>query len=101
MLAVDGGAETGRIFDVFVSYAREDVNRLAATIAFLEGRGYSVFWDKRLLAGRDWQDQLRTEIKLARKVLALWSAAASASHGEEKLVPLWLADCARPWSRCA
>jgi hypothetical protein len=75
---------------------------LTAVIAFLEKRGYSVDWDKRLVGGKDWQGQLRTKIKNARKVVALWSAAASQSevvawemsiaHGDGKLVPLWLDD---------
>lgn len=96
----DGAGPAEKIFDVFVSYAREDADKLASVLNFLESRGYSVDWDKRLTAGKDWQDQLRLKIKRARKVVALWSASASASevvswemsiaHGDDKLIPLWL-----------
>jgi len=102
MIAFSDGAETGRIFDVFLSYAREDVGQLAAAITFLEKRGYSVDWDKRLVAGQLWKPQLHQMIKRARKVVALWSNAASKSEyvshemsiafADNKLVPLRVDD---------
>jgi tetratricopeptide (TPR) repeat protein len=98
----DGAGPADRLFDVFISYARENIAALTAVIRFLEDRGYKVDWDKRLTPGEDWQGALQTKIKAAKKVIALWSGAASQSEvvawemsiadGDGKLVPLWLDD---------
>jgi tetratricopeptide (TPR) repeat protein len=97
----DGAGPASKIFDVFISYAREDADRLAAFAAFLERHGYSYWWDRRLVAGQPWKAQLHDMIKQrVRKVVALWSDAASKSEyvshemsiafGDGKLIPLRL-----------
>jgi tetratricopeptide (TPR) repeat protein len=97
----DGAGPASKIFDVFISYAREDADRLAAFAAFLERHGYSYWWDRRLVAGQPWKAQLHDMIKQrVRKVVALWSDAASKSQyvshemsiafGDGKLIPLRL-----------
>ena len=59
--------------DIFISYARED----AAAAEWIAKRamknGYSVFWDRDLLAGADIHAAIRREIMEAKRVLVIWS----------------------------
>jgi hypothetical protein len=67
-------------------------------VALLEEEGYSVWWDRNLLAGDDWLSQIQTKLDQARKVVVLWSAKAAKSKyvfneaayasSRKKLVPL-------------
>jgi len=59
--------------DVFISYAREDresAERLAKAFA---ARGWSVWWDREILAGRHFDEAIERELALARCVVVLWS----------------------------
>src|SRR5437762_202006 len=66
--------------DVFLSYARDDQDRARAIAGALEARGWSVFWDRKLLSGQEFRTVLERELHDARCVVVLWSGRAIASQ---------------------
>lgn len=94
--------------DVFVSYKREDRDRVETVVAGIKSAGFSVWWDERITPQGEWDDTIARELDAARSVLVLWSEASISSkwvrteahyaneHG--KLVPALLDDCRLPLS---
>lgn len=87
--------------DVFVSYAREDRPVAEVLARQLEAAGYSVWWDRDLYAGTDFEQVIGSELMEAKAVVVLWSATSvrsgwvrdEAATGMERgvLVPVLLA----------
>jgi formylglycine-generating enzyme required for sulfatase activity len=65
--------------EIFISYAREDIGTARRLAAELEARGWSVFWDRRIPAGRRFADVIAQQLEAAKCVIALWSTAANTS----------------------
>jgi hypothetical protein len=92
--------------DVFVSYAREDRARVQRVAEALERAGWSVWWDRQILAGNEFETVIQSELDHAACVLVAWSAASvaspwvrnEASEGLKRrvLIPLLLDDCLPP-----
>jgi hypothetical protein len=59
--------------DIFISYAREDQERVADLAAVLEREGWSVFWDQDIPPGEDWDSHIGRALEGARCVIAVWS----------------------------
>ena len=59
--------------DIFISYANEDRDRAAQLAAFLESAGWSVWWDRRIPAGRTWRAVLEEAVMDMRCMIVLWS----------------------------
>jgi hypothetical protein len=59
--------------DIFISYANEDRDRAAQLAALLEGEGWSVWWDRRIPAGRTWRSVLEDALDESRCMIVLWS----------------------------
>ncbi len=88
--------------DLVIAYARADRGALADCSAALVQRGYVVWWDSDMTAGRKWREQFDEQVERARKVIVIWSKAASNSkevaremafaYGQRKLVPLCIDD---------
>ena len=67
-------------FDVFLSYAREDVSWARRLETELSGRGLEVFRDEaRLTPGGFWDEQLMTALRSSMQLVVLRSEAAKAS----------------------
>lgn len=66
--------------DVFISYAREDRSRAEALAHALEARGWSVWWDRSIPAGRAFDDVIEEAIDAAACVVVLWSKSSVASR---------------------
>jgi hypothetical protein len=64
------------VTDIFISYAREDLSVAEALATSLAVEGWKVFWDRRIWAGADWNEEIQRELHGARCVLVLWSAAS-------------------------
>lgn len=62
--------------DIFISYAR--VDRLSADLLAdsLREAGWEVFWDRRIEAGTEWNEEIQRELHNARCVIVLWSSAS-------------------------
>jgi hypothetical protein len=59
--------------DIFISYANEDRDRAAQLAALLEREGWSVWWDRRIPAGRTWRSVLEDALDDSRCMIVLWS----------------------------
>jgi tetratricopeptide (TPR) repeat protein len=66
--------------DIFVSYARPDENMAGQIVAALKGTGHSVWCDDLLPVHRAYAEVIEERLRLAKAVIVLWSAAASASQ---------------------
>lgn len=66
--------------DVFVSYARADLDRIAPLIELIERQGWSVFWDRRLVPGDQWREHLLDELQACTACVVVWSTASVASE---------------------
>jgi hypothetical protein len=44
--------------DIFISYAREDLERVRPIVRLIEAAGWSVFWDRTIPAGMTWRQHI-------------------------------------------
>lgn len=59
--------------DIFLSYAREDVSVAQRLARALGDEGWSVWWDRRIPAGKTFDEVIQESIAAARCVVVLWS----------------------------
>lgn len=62
--------------DIFLSYAREDLERARALAEALEGLGWEVFWDRKIPTGSTWPKHIGEKLEKARCVVVAWTAAS-------------------------
>lgn len=65
--------------DVFISYSRKDATKAEVVVKALRDRGWSVFWDRDLDAGR-YDEALEKELADAKCVIVLVSASSRNSR---------------------
>ncbi|MEL6664002.1 MAG: toll/interleukin-1 receptor domain-containing protein, partial [Pseudomonadota bacterium] len=92
--------------DVFISYASPDRGRAEKLAHALSKRGISVWWDRELAAGDDFEAVIDRELAAARLVIVVWSEHAvvspwvrsEAAEGlkQNKLLPVRLDDARIP-----
>ncbi len=66
--------------NVFISYAREDLNFAEKLANRLSRTGLTIWWDRRLLAGDDIEAVIDEQIKSCDAVIVVWSSASLNSH---------------------
>jgi hypothetical protein len=86
------------VADIFVSYSKKDVAEARLIAALLEGQGYSVWWDRKLVAGNEFRRAITEQLDAAKAVIVLWTensvnlvwvkAEAQRAYSNLKLVPL-------------
>src|SRR5262245_56894585 len=59
--------------DVFISYASEDRTRAKKLAEALEAKGFSVWWDRNIIAGQTYDEVIEHELEIATSVVVLWS----------------------------
>ena len=59
--------------DVFISYASEDRERAAKLASALGEHGWSVWWDRKIVAGQAFDQVIERELETAKSVVVLWS----------------------------
>lgn len=92
--------------DVFISYSREDLERVRSLVALLEKGGLTVFWDQEIRKGELWRRKVEDELRAAKCVVVLWSrhsvrsdwVADEAEEGKRRgtLVPVKIDDVETP-----
>lgn len=92
--------------DIFVSYAREDRERVASLVAELESAGFSLWWDSDISPGHSFSARIEEELDAASAVIVAWSkhsvgsnwVQAEATEGLDRgvLVPVLLDDSRVP-----
>ena len=92
--------------DIFVSYDSEDLERVKPLITALETHGWSVWWDRELVAGPSYEDKIEEALDEASCVVVVWSSHSiksqwvrtEAHEGLEReiLVPLLIDDVKPP-----
>ena len=101
-----GMSQNAGQYDVFISYAREDRRSTSRLAEILEKRGFSVWWDQRLVPGSLFDRVIERKLRDARCVLVLWSARSIRSNWVNKeakialkgnkLLPLMLEETRLP-----
>lgn len=66
--------------DVFLSYAKEDVGRAERVAEALRRAGFSVWWDRKIIPGKQFDNVIAEAIAAARCLIVLWSSASCASE---------------------
>jgi len=61
------------VSDIFLSYAREDLERVKRIVAACEAKGWSVFWDRTIPAGKTWREIIGKALDEASCVVVAWS----------------------------
>ena len=92
--------------DVFISYAREDVETARRFAAAFQSAGCSVWWDDELRSGEAFDESIERALREARAVVVLWSrtsvisrwvrAEATQADRNRTLVPVMIESCQRP-----
>jgi TolB-like protein len=92
--------------DVFVSYASEDRKRIEPFVDLLKQQGWSVWWDRDLIVGPTFDQEIEQELLQASCVVVLWSrysiestwCRAEATEALERkiLVPVLIDDVRPP-----
>ena len=59
--------------DIFLSYANEDREAARAVAGLLESAGCTVWWDRRIPAGRTWRSMIEEALRDMRCMVVLWS----------------------------
>jgi TIR domain len=68
------------VTDVFLSYANEDRERAATLARSLEAAGWSVWWDRKIVAGHAFDEAIERELETAKSVVVLWSRSSVTSE---------------------
>ena len=69
---------------VFVSYARQDRDRIAPLVQALEASGLEVWWDPRIAGGAEYTREIEAQLESASAVLVVWS--------QHSITSMWVAD---------
>ena len=92
--------------DIFISYAREDRDRVEPLVELFESNGLSVWWDREIIPGSTFENVIDDAILKARLVVVVWTeisvksewVQAEASDGLERdiLIPIMLDEVRVP-----
>jgi hypothetical protein len=66
--------------DVFISYSREDVDKVGLLARKIEEEGYDVWWDADLPPHLSYGDVITTKIGMAKAAIVVWSTTSAASE---------------------
>ena len=65
--------------DIFLSYSRKEKAKAVKFLKFLEGNGWDIWWDNKILPGKRWDKVIDTQLENAKCVIVLWTKKAYAS----------------------
>lgn len=67
--------------DVFISYKREERERVLPIARAIESIGYTCWWDLDLVAGELWKRRIKEQLDLAKCVLVTWTTKTVGEDG--------------------
>jgi adenylate cyclase len=92
--------------DVFLSYARQDVDTARCFADAFQACGFTVWWDDALRAGETFDEIIERALRDAKAVVVLWSpssvvsrwvrAEATQADRNRILLPVMIESCQRP-----
>ena len=92
--------------DIFISYARDDRDRVGVIADGLKAEGFSVWWDPNILPGATYDDVIEEELDRAKCAIVAWSpnsrtskfvrAEAGEASDRDVLIPVILEDVKIP-----
>jgi len=92
--------------DIFMSYSRHDRERAEQLAKALSAHGWTVWWDRKIIAGASFDTMIEKELDAAKCVVVLWSQAAvdsewvkneaAAAMEHETLVPVLIENVRLP-----
>lgn len=92
--------------DIFISYSRRDRDRVNFMAKALEAEGYSVWWDRDLRAGEEFDNVIDKHIKESKAIVVVWSGTSINSNWvkeeaedgvlDSKLVPAMIDEIVIP-----
>lgn len=68
------------IYDVYLSYSRQDRDFAARLASALEAAGFRVFRDVEIPPGADWSNLIHEQIDAAKVMIVLWSTSSAQSQ---------------------
>lgn len=91
---------------LFLSYSRDDVERVRLLAAALEREGHNVWWDRHISGGQEFAGAIEQALESADVVIVCWTASsirsawvrdeAAAGRDSGRLVPATLDGCQPP-----
>ena len=66
--------------DVFLSYASADRVKAGTIVSLLESAGWSVWWDRDVEGGEEWERRIDKELDAARCAVILWTRRSITSE---------------------
>ena len=66
--------------DIFLSYARVDIDRVRPLVRVLQAEGYSVWWDPEINPGDKFDEVIEVALDVARIVVVVWSVNSVSSR---------------------
>lgn len=92
--------------DIFISYSRQDRERVGFIAEALQAEGYSVWWDRDIRAGEEFDDVIDKAIKKSAAIVVVWSKTSIRSNWvkeeaedgveDDKLVPALIDEVVIP-----
>ena len=96
------------MYDIFISYASENVDFTKELAEDLENEGFSVWWDNFIPTGRNFDRVIEEALKNSKSVVVLWSThsvesdwvrlEAGEGQAKKKLVPVFIEEVEIPFA---
>lgn len=79
---IGASGERFELSDVFVSYKRENQQRIEPLVRALQNQGLSVWWDAEIHAGARWRQEILEKLEMSRIVIVAWSRESAGHLGD-------------------